>query len=617
MRFPAISLKLKIILLFFALSSLLCSAMVVLWYRTLEAALFEELQNRLRNIAYLSARTLDRPALVRLNRRLRPGLGATAALEVMATPDYRLVAGQLAKIVDLERDLLLYAYVLKPDPDDENFALVLADNGAASEAADARELLLAAVNKGEAAVEFSGERFELPAGLRQDTPAFAELYERVLAVEGVWRFGYRANIADFPVMIRAMRERANLVEDELYYDAEGDRVGEEIVGIWSFSGYEPVRDQDGRFLGLLGVDISANKMKAVLAVRTRRSIYAGAAAMAVSLLVSLLLGWFISRRIMLLNRVVQEFGRRRLDVRADIHSRDEVEELANSFNDMADQIQSYSQNLEDMVRDRTHELNEANRRLTEVHGQLLRELTVARRVQENILPRSGSIEAESGLRIAARYRAMETLGGDLYDFFKVGAYEFGFMISDVSGHGVASALITSLAKVSFQTHSRASTPPAAVCARVNDDLYRMIGDMQHYLTAQYMLLDVATGRLRFTSAGHPPALFHRARTGECLELETAGVMIGVLADESFQEESLDLEAGDKILLYTDGITEAWRGNEIFGMERLHRFFLSNAAVEPEEILERLERELENFSGPADARDDRAAICIEYRGRPDG
>ena len=608
------SLKLKVILLFFGLSSTLSVAMVFLWHRTLEESLFRELQSRLENIAFLSGQAMDEADLRTLVARLGSGeISHAERFAVMNSPEYARVARRLREIVAHEKDLLLFAYVVWP-ADDENHAFVLADNAALPESEKIRRLLREAMEGSRPSIEFSGAVLELPGGLREGSPAFDDLFAEAIAAEEIWVFGYRAPISDFPVMVRALKERMILVEQELYFDEEGEAVGEDVAGIWSFSGYAPIFARDGEFLGLMGVDISANQMKAALGEATRTSIIAGVAGVVVSLLISLLVGWYISRRILYLKETVQQFADRKLDVRAQVESGDEVQELAESFNDMAGQIQEYSQNLEGMVKDRTRELKESNQQLLGVNRQIMRDLEVARRVQESILPRLDTMQSLSHLKIACHYRAMESIGGDLFDFFKVGHDEYGFFIADVSGHGVAAALITSLAKVSFQTHSSGGVPPAAVCGLVNSEMCAMIGDLRHYLTAFYLVLNVADGTLEFSNAGHPEAILYRARTRECIELDTAGIMIGIMDGESFEQGSVTLEPGDKILLYTDGITEA-RGpdRELYGPERLLQLVSENGSLEPRALIDMIREEVGIFTLRGMPDDDRALFCVEYPG----
>jgi serine phosphatase RsbU (regulator of sigma subunit) len=615
MQFPRInlSLKLKVILLFFGLSSTLSVAMVFLWHRTLEESLFRELQSRLANIAYLSGQSVNEDDLRALVRRLEFGVTPERGFAVMDTPEYVRVARRLREIVAHEKDLLLFAYVVWP-AEDENQAIVVADNAALSESEKVRGLLREAIDGDERSIDFSGTVIELPGGLRENSAAFQDVFTRAIAAEEVWIHGYRAPIGDFPVMVRALRERTILVEQELYFDAEGEAVGDDATGNWSFSGYAPIFARDGEFLGLMGVDISANQMKASLDQATRTSIVAGVAGVIVSLLISLLVGWYISRRILYLKETVQQFADRRMDVRAEVHSGDEVQELAESFNDMAGQIQQYSQNLESMVKDRTRELKESNQQLLGVNRQIMRELEVARRVQESILPSIDTMQSLSHLKIACHYRAMESIGGDLFDFFKVGHDEYGFFIADVSGHGVAAALITSLAKVSFQTHSSGGVPPAAVCGLVNSEMCQLIGDLRHYLTAFYLVLNVADGTLTFSNAGHPEAILYRARTRECIELDAPGIMLGIMDGESFEQRSVTLEPGDKVLLYTDGITES-RGpdNELYGPERLLRLVAENGSLEPEVLLELIREEVGIFTLRGMPDDDRALFCVQYPG----
>jgi phosphoserine phosphatase RsbU/P len=205
------------------------------------------------------------------------------------------------------------------------------------------------------------------------------------------------------------------------------------------------------------------------------------------------------------------------------------------------------------------------------------ELETARRIQGSLLPRR--MPEVRGLALGARYLPMADVGGDFYGFLAADEERVGILVADVSGHGVPAALIASMVKVALAAQAEHAADPAAVLAGMNRILH---GNLERgFVTAAYIYIDGETAT--YASAGHPPSLVRRGG-GRTEELMQESLPLGRFRRAEYRNGELRLSPGDRILLYTDGVTEALSpAGEPFGEERLRDLLASS----PDEILGRL------------------------------
>jgi len=203
------------------------------------------------------------------------------------------------------------------------------------------------------------------------------------------------------------------------------------------------------------------------------------------------------------------------------------------------------------------------------------ELEIARRIQTSILPEA--MPELKGVQIAARYVPMSEVAGDFYDFLVVDDRRVGLLVADVSGHGVPAALVASMVKVAIAAQAEHAHDPAKVMAGLNAVL---TGKLQgQFVTAAYLFLDLEARKASYSAAGHPPLLHYRAAERSIHDVVENGLILGVMPFASYQSRELKLDAGDRFLLYTDGVIEANQRGEEFGEERVKQILLRPLSVE--------------------------------------
>jgi sigma-B regulation protein RsbU (phosphoserine phosphatase) len=212
------------------------------------------------------------------------------------------------------------------------------------------------------------------------------------------------------------------------------------------------------------------------------------------------------------------------------------------------------------------------------------ELTTARRIQNSIIPQLPP--AFKGVRCATRYQPMTSVAGDFYDFLTSSDDVLTILVADVSGHGVPAALVACMLKICFAAQRNNATNPATILAGLSVMLRDSLGGQ--YVTAACVAIDRKARTLTYAGAGHPPSLLVRGETGELMLLAENGLFIGPFPKATYANISVPFHAGDRLLLYTDGITEASSATgEEFGRERLEQFLVRSNDSEPAAVLDRL------------------------------
>ena len=233
------------------------------------------------------------------------------------------------------------------------------------------------------------------------------------------------------------------------------------------------------------------------------------------------------------------------------------------------------------------------------------ELRVASEVQRALLPRTchaGDYFEAVGASVACR-----AIGGDFFEYADLSSSEVG-ALGDVSGKGPAAALLASLLQGIFSVESRIGGSPSGVLQRMNHWLIQRHIEPR-FATLVYGVLS-RDGRFVYSNAGHNPPLLLRA--GEVRHLRTGGPILGVFSDAVFSEETLSLEKGDTIVLFTDGVTEAFdAAGEEFGEQRLISC-VTTGEDSPSELLDRVFSTVKEFCRDAPQSDDLTMTVIRFR-----
>jgi len=237
---------------------------------------------------------------------------------------------------------------------------------------------------------------------------------------------------------------------------------------------------------------------------------------------------------------------------------------------------------------------------------LARELETARRIQASILPRR--LPAVDGLRLAVRYEPVAAVAGDFYDFAAT-SNRLGLLVADVSGHGIPAALVASMVKVAFEAQGSHADQPAAVLQGMNGVLCRTLDGP--FVTAVYVDLEPASGRIRAGGAGHPPALLFRRREGEVEALLENGLVMGFDREAGYGTIERQVGPGDRVLLFTDGVIEATNpSDEPFGLERLAAALRTGADLDAGALADRILAELRRFRHGVGFEDDVTLAVVD-------
>jgi predicted ester cyclase len=223
-------------------------------------------------------------------------------------------------------------------------------------------------------------------------------------------------------------------------------------------------------------------------------------------------------------------------------------------------------------------------------ARIEQELRVARSIQQASLPKE--VPSLEGWKISPFYRPAREVGGDFYDFHLLSEGHVGVVVGDATGKGVPAALVMSSTRSMLRALARASNSPGEVLEQVNDLLVSDI-PANMFVTCFYAILDPESGRLRYANAGHDLPYLHRNGTAE--DLRARGMPLGLMPGMGYEEKEIDLDAGEGVFFYSDGLVEAHDPKgEMFGFPRLRALITEH--TEEKSLGEFLMEELYAFVG---------------------
>ena len=249
------------------------------------------------------------------------------------------------------------------------------------------------------------------------------------------------------------------------------------------------------------------------------------------------------------------------------------------------------------------------------YARLAQDLDAARTIQQSLLPQA--MPSIPGYSVATRSRACYQVGGDYLDVVTEPDGSHLMVVADVAGKGLASALVCTAFRSAFRALARQSLTLRELAGRLSQQHWDEGAEARRrYVTAIFLRLDPASSELEIVNAGHNPAFLVSSNEEQVRLIEASGTPLGMLPGSRYSVERVPIDPGARVLLYTDGLTEIFRGEEEFGQERLMTAFHSidnlsaSASNQPaEQTLDSLWTTLDTFSGGAPQQDDMSAIAL--------
>lgn len=314
----------------------------------------------------------------------------------------------------------------------------------------------------------------------------------------------------------------------------------------------------------------------------------------------------LTNPIVSLSHDVEKISGGNLDYRAEIHDNDEIGDLAKSFNDMAVSLKDYIKNLAAVTAEKE---------------RIGAELNVATQIQADMLPRIfPPFPDRSEFDIYATMTPAKEVGGDFYDFFLIDNDHLGLVMADVSGKGVPAALFMVIAKTMIKNRAMMGGSPAEILYDVNNQLCEG-NDAELFVTVWLGILDIKTGKVTAANAGHEyPALKRANEASFELMKSKHSPAVATMEGMKFRQHEFDLNPGDILYIYTDGVAEATNSaEELYGTDRMIDALNKNSNLTSHEILVNMKREVDEFTGDAPQFDDITMLCLRYFGeeRSDG
>ncbi|MGP1273481.1 MAG: PP2C family protein-serine/threonine phosphatase [Phycisphaerales bacterium] len=251
------------------------------------------------------------------------------------------------------------------------------------------------------------------------------------------------------------------------------------------------------------------------------------------------------------------------------------------------------------------------RELDKAYQRVDAELKTVADIQRSLLP--ATIPEIDSLGVAAHYETSARAGGDYYDIFPLAGGRWGFLIADVCGHGTPAAVLMAIMHALAHTAPSDTLPPGKLLEYVNDRLAARYTSQGTFVTAFYGIFDPADRSFVYSSAGHNPPRVKRCSDGSMFILDGAQALpLGIAEHIDYPEARVELVPGDQVVLYTDGITEAFNdSDEIFEVERLDGV-LANCGIDAEALIRSVLQALEAFTAGRPADDDRTLVVLKVR-----
>lgn len=387
-------------------------------------------------------------------------------------------------------------------------------------------------------------------------PAVARVYVLDVGPDGALRLllglGVMTDVDPASAVSARVREclaRGAPIITEIYEDSDGQ---------W-LSAFHPLRDRQTHVVAVLGADLRASDLQGEARERLKSTLLSALAAAVVAILLSVLLARGVTRPLKLMAESTSQIAAGNLNIRLNVRSRDEVGELARSFNQMVERLSAAAV-------ERGHLQDELLEKQRMEH-----ELSLAAEIQRSFQPLA--FPCSPWFCTCARTVPAQVVGGDFYDFLELADGRQGIVIGDVAGRGIGAALYLARLISDFHAAAARTASPREALERLNQQLLTR-STRGLFVTMTYLVLDPQAGEVCYAAAGHLPMLRRRGGTHDVEILSgDEGLPLGIEKRPLLADHTLRLAPGDTLLLVTDGVVEVLcHDRAVFKMDRLAEIF---------------------------------------------
>ena len=283
-----------------------------------------------------------------------------------------------------------------------------------------------------------------------------------------------------------------------------------------------------------------------------------------------------------------------------VRPRNEIGQLSKDVSDLASEMDEYYSRIETITKERE---------------RISTELELASRIQASMLPSEfPAFPDRKEFDIFASMTPAKEVGGDFYDFFLIDDDHLGMVMADVSGKGVPAALFMMVSRILIKTQTKSGKTPSEIIKSVNDTICSNNRE-EMFVTVWLGILELSTGKLTYTNAGHEYAAVRQGDGSFELIKQRHGFIVGGMEGMKYREDSMTLKPGSQIFLYTDGVPEATAGDgTMFGLDRMLEVLNSDLGASPEKVVENIKKSVDDFVKDAEQFDDLTLMCVNYLGK---
>ena len=377
---------------------------------------------------------------------------------------------------------------------------------------------------------------------------------------------------------------------------------------WLCTVGNPIRDEEGDICAFVLVDVSIND---VLSGIMKFALLTSGALLAAIVVITWFLNKYMQRTVV---APIDDIAKAAVAYVEDKQAGAKQTERFSGLNiHTGDELENLSQVMADMERD----LSENEERITRITAEEQRigtELQMASRIQNSMLPHDfPPFPDRREIDLYAEMDPAREVGGDFYDYFLIDDDHLCLVIADVSGKGIPAALFMMISKVILKSCAMLGAAPGEILTKTNEALSKD-NQVRMFVTVWLGILELSTGRLTAANAGHEYPVLKRAGGAYELFKDKHGFVIGGMEGLKYKEYELQLQPGDKLFVYTDGLPESTDANEqMFGIQRMVDTLNQEPDADPEGVLKQIRTAVNGFVKDAEQFDDLTMMCLAYHG----